>query len=72
MSALKIPIHPGEILADELEEIGMTAAACERLDMPNRLHYSADLIEEIGSVSKITQAFNFYGCQRRRCTAGRH
>lgn len=34
------PIHPGEILADELEEIGMTAATlAEKLDVPkNRLY----------------------------------
>ena len=34
------PIHPGEILADELDEIGMTAATlAEKLDVPkNRLY----------------------------------
>ena len=34
------PIHPGEILADELDEIGMTAAVlAERLDVPkNRIY----------------------------------
>lgn len=33
------PIHPGEILADELEEIGMSAATlAEKLDVPkNRM-----------------------------------
>jgi addiction module HigA family antidote len=34
------PIHPGEILADELEEIGMSAATlAEKLDVPkNRIY----------------------------------
>ena len=35
----RTPIHPGEILADELEEIGLSAAALARiLDVPpNRI-----------------------------------
>jgi addiction module HigA family antidote len=28
---MRIPIHPGEILADELEEIGISAAELARL-----------------------------------------
>lgn len=36
MSTWKDPIHPGEILADELEEIGMTALElAKRLEIPN-------------------------------------
>jgi addiction module HigA family antidote len=27
----RTPIHPGEILGDELKEIGMTGAACSRI-----------------------------------------
>jgi len=34
------PIHPGEILAEELEEIGMTAAElARRLDVPDNRIY---------------------------------
>ncbi len=40
MSTWKDPIHPGEILADELEEIGMTALALsKRLEVPNNRLY---------------------------------
>lgn len=36
MSTWKDPIHPGEILADELKEIGMTAPELsKRLGVPN-------------------------------------
>ncbi|MEO8991539.1 MAG: HigA family addiction module antitoxin [Nitrosospira sp.] len=40
MKKLTEPIHPGEILADELEAIGMTAAALAvRIEVPkNRLY----------------------------------
>jgi addiction module HigA family antidote len=40
MSTWKDPIHPGEILADELAEIGMTALALsKRLEVPNNRLY---------------------------------
>ena len=40
MSNWKDPIHPGEILADELEEIGMTAMELgKRLGVPNNRLY---------------------------------
>ena len=47
------PIHPGEILADELEEIGLTAAAlAEKLDVPkNRLY---QIINEQRSITADT------------------
>ncbi len=40
MSNWKDPIHPGEILADELAEIGMTALELgKRLEVPNNRLY---------------------------------
>ena len=40
MSNWKDPIHPGEILADELTEIGMTALELgKRLEVPNNRLY---------------------------------
>lgn len=40
MSTWKDPIHPGEILADELAEIGMTALELgKRLGVPNNRLY---------------------------------
>ena len=47
------PIHPGEILADELEEIGMTAAIlAERLDVPKNRIYQ--IINEKRSITADT------------------
>ena len=44
------PIHPGEILADELEYIGMTAAAlAERIGVPKDHIYH--IINEEGSIT---------------------
>ena len=47
------PIHPGEILADELEEIGITASALAvKLDVPkNRLY---QIINETRSITADT------------------
>jgi len=40
MSNWKAPIHPGEILGDELKEIGMTAAElAKRIGVPNNRVY---------------------------------
>ena len=40
MSNWKVPVHPGEILADELAEIGMTALELsKRLGVPNNRLY---------------------------------
>ena len=47
------PIHPGEILADELNEIGMTAAVlAERLDVPKNRIYQ--IINEQRSITADT------------------
>jgi addiction module HigA family antidote len=47
------PIHPGEILADELEEIGMNAAElAERLDVPKNRMYQ--IINEERSITADT------------------
>ncbi len=44
------PIHPGEILADELEEIGMSAATlAEKLDVPKNRIYQ--IINETRSIT---------------------
>jgi addiction module HigA family antidote len=47
------PIHPGEILADELEEIGMSAATlAEKLDVPKNRIYQ--IINEQRSITADT------------------
>ncbi|MDJ0596704.1 MAG: HigA family addiction module antitoxin [Pleurocapsa sp. MO_226.B13] len=47
------PIHPGEILADELEEIGMSAATlAEKLDVPKNRIYM--IINEQRSITADT------------------
>ena len=47
------PIHPGEILADELNEIGMTAAVlAERLGVPKNRIYQ--IINEQRSITADT------------------
>ncbi len=53
MSDLKTPIHPGEILADELEEIGITAAElAKRIGVPNNRLYA--IIEGKRSITADT------------------
>ena len=47
----RTPIHPGEILADELEEIGLTAAELARL-----LEVPANRISEITSRKRAITA----------------
>lgn len=50
MKNWKEPIHPGEILADELEYIGMTAAAlADKIGVPKNRIYS--IINEERSVT---------------------
>ena len=47
------PIHPGEILADELEEIGISAATlAEKLDVPKNRIYQ--IINEQRSITADT------------------
>ena len=47
------PIHPGEILADELEAIGMTAATlAEKLDVPKNRIYQ--IVNEQRSITADT------------------
>ena len=47
------PIHPGEILADELEEIGMSAATlAEKLDVPKNRIYQ--IVNEQRSITADT------------------
>jgi antitoxin HigA-1 len=53
MTDLKAPIHPGEILADELEEIGINAAElAKRIGVPNNRLYA--IIEGKRSVTADT------------------
>jgi addiction module HigA family antidote len=53
MKDWKDPIHPGEILADELEYIGMTAAMlAERIGVPKNRIYS--IINEERSITADT------------------
>jgi len=53
MKDSKDPIHPGEILADELEYIGMTAAMlAERIGVPKHRIYS--IINEERSITADT------------------
>jgi addiction module HigA family antidote len=47
----RIPIHPGEVLADELEELGMTAAGLAR-----ELHVPTNPITQILNGSRAITA----------------
>ena len=56
------PIHPGEILADELEEIGMTAAVlAERLGVPKNRMYQIVNGERSITADTATRLGIFFG-----------
>ena len=56
------PIHPGEILADELEEIGMTAAGlAERLGVPKNRIYQIVNEERSITADTATRLGIFFG-----------
>jgi len=62
MSNWKDPIHPGEILGDELAEIGMTAIELgKRLDVPNNRLYQIIKGKRVITADTALRLGQFFG-----------